>query len=120
MISELIGVSAETHLDGWAPILPTDGEAPLEELARSWAGSLLYTVDDRGLTVGYGQDIIKKDSQGRPRLVVRDLLKPSKFLLEVKALAAKVTHILKGVLYESRTSDVCGADAAGLRDSDGA
>ena len=57
MISRLNGVAAETFLDGWAPILPTDGDAPLEELARFWAGSLLYTVDDRVLTVGFGPDI---------------------------------------------------------------
>mmetsp|Transcript_32156 Transcript_32156/g.84291 ORF Transcript_32156/g.84291 Transcript_32156/m.84291 type:complete len:161 (-) Transcript_32156:175-657(-) len=119
MISKLIGVAAETYLDGWAPILATDGEAPVEEMARLWAGSLLYTVDDHVLVVGFGQEIIKKDSQGRPRLVVRDLLKPSKFLLEGKALAAKVTHILRGVLYESRDSDVCGTNASDLLDRSG-
>mmetsp|Transcript_29736 Transcript_29736/g.76923 ORF Transcript_29736/g.76923 Transcript_29736/m.76923 type:complete len:140 (+) Transcript_29736:1-420(+) len=67
MIDKLIGVAAETYLDGWAPIHATDGEAPLEERARLWAGSRFYTIDDGVLTVGFSPDIIKKDSAGRPR-----------------------------------------------------
>ena len=39
--------------------------------------------------------------------------------MEGKALAARVTHTLKGVLYESRDSDICGTNAAGFVDGDG-